>query len=104
MEYSKSELQVIELMKKICPDFSDYSFLKTDRYKGSLYGGYNIYYKLGSNGELGMVTGKKNHEKYGLNDFDKNFKTTTKLNGSEEEEGWTGEVLLKVLKRIEERS
>lgn len=103
MEHSKSELQIIELMKRICPDFSEYSFLKVDKYKGSLHGGYNIYYKRGCNGELGMVTGKRNHEKYGLDDFDKNFKTIAMLDGSEEE-GWTGEVLLSVLKRIEERS
>ncbi|WP_339101934.1 hypothetical protein [Candidatus Enterococcus clewellii] len=104
MEHSENELHIIELMKGICKDFSEYNFLKTDRYKGSLNdeNGYNIYYKFGSNDNLGMVTGKKNHEKYGLNAFKKNFKTTTRLDGSEEEEGWTGEVLVDVLKHIEE--
>ena len=62
---SGQELQIINLMKDLCPDFVLYGFLAKDICKGSLFGGYNIYYKKGVNNSRGMISAKRNIKKYG---------------------------------------
>ncbi|WP_348920452.1 hypothetical protein [Enterococcus rotai] len=101
MKHTESELQIIELMKNVCPDFDSYNFLETDRYKGSLFGKFNVYYKIGSNKELGMITGKNNQKKYNLDQFKKNFTTTGGVDGTKVEEGWKGEILIELLKYLQ---
>ena len=41
------EQDILLIMKEICPDFAPYHALKNDLYKGSLFGGTNLYYKTG---------------------------------------------------------
>ena len=51
-----------KILKDICPDFKEYNFLKTDLYKCSLFGGANLYLKVGKDGRVGMVTGITNEK------------------------------------------
>lgn len=92
--------EVLVLLNELCSDFAPYGFLKYDRYKGKLLGGNNIYIKSNPNNELGMITGKRNYKKFGLDKFPTNFTTYTRFDGSDTEQGWTGDVLLEVLKHI----
>ena len=75
----------------MCPDFAPYHALKNDLYKGSLFGGTNLYYKTGENGTRGMVTTKRNVAKYKLDQFPRNFKTSNAIN-RQPETGWSGTV------------
>lgn len=83
-----------KILKDICPDFKEYNFLKTDLYKASLFGGANLYLKVGKDGRVGMVTGITNEKKYSLEKFEKNFETVSMSN---KETGWTGETLINLL-------
>lgn len=49
-----------------------------------------------------MITGKKNIKRFGLDKFPYNFKTYTSYSLNKVEYGWTGVVLLNVLKHIKE--
>ena len=91
--------EIINLLRELCPDFSNYDFTKHDLYKGSLFGGTNIYFKRGENGQLGMVSTKKNIKLYKLTDYPYNFKTEAVKAGSTEY-GWSGETLLTMLKEL----
>lgn len=92
--------RTIELMKELCPDFKEYHFLKNDMYKGSLFGGYNMYYKKGINGLEGIVTGPKNIKTYKLDKFSFNFETGSNMSGSKREKGWTGDIMIEVLEYL----
>lgn len=94
------EEEILRLLAELCPDFSEYRFLEADRYKGSLFGKYNVYYKKGKNGLSGMVTGIRNEKKYGMNKFEKNFETVGNFDGSQVEYGWSGQNLLDLLKYL----
>jgi len=89
--------EIIALLSKLCPDFSKYTVKPNDRYKGSLFGGYNIYCKMDNEGNLGMITGKRNENNYNMNRFLKNFETIGGLHSNQEETGWTGQTLLDLL-------
>lgn len=94
------EQEIIALMKELCPDFAPYNFLKKyDLYKGSLFGGTNMYYKIGVDNTRGMVTTKRNKSLYGLERFPVNFQTECDRNGNAEY-GWSGDTLLELLKHI----
>ena len=95
--------EIFDLLREICSDFEEYRFLKTDLYKGKIKGGYNLYYKKGKDGKEGMITGKKNEKKFGLDQFPKNFVTYGKFDQSVPEYGWCDEELLKVLRHIREK-
>jgi len=92
--------ELFNLFRDICPDFEEYSFLKTDLYKGQIRGGYNLYYKKGADNKEGMVTGKKNIKRFELDQFPKNFITYGKFDLSDAEYGWCDEELIKVLRHI----
>jgi len=95
------ESVIINMMADLCTDFAPYNFLaKSDLYKGSLFGGNNIYYKKGINNTNGMITSKSNIKKYNLNIFPTNFISQNDINGSIEY-GWSGEVLVEVLKHLQ---
>lgn len=94
---------IYNLLKEICPDFSEYKFLKTDLYKGKIIGGHNLYYKLGEDNKEGIILGKKDIEKFDLNKFRTNFITFNKFDRSDIQEGWTGEEMIKVLNHIKEK-
>lgn len=97
---NKYEQEILEIMEAICPDFAPYNFLKKyDLYKGSLFGGTNMYYKIGKDGVRGMVTTKRNVKLYGLDKFPYNFETERDRNGTPEY-GWSGEVLLELMKHL----
>ena len=93
---SPEDRESIDLLRVLCPDFANYQFLKCDLYKGSLFGGTNVYFKMGANGQRGMVTTKSNIKLYNLSDYPYNFMTESDRNGSVEK-GWTGEVLQSML-------
>jgi len=97
------EKEILGLLSELCPDFGKYKFLKSDLYKGSLFGGWNVYYKKGKDGKVGMVTRIKNEKKYHLDRFPKNFESVAQFDGSLEETGWTGENLLNLLKYLKAR-
>ena len=94
------EKELFNLFKDICPDFAPYTFLKTDLYKGKIIGGFNVYYKKGDDNKEGMVTGKGNVKRFELDQFPCNFKTYSKFDQSDAEYGWSGAVLIDVLKHI----
>ena len=94
---SELEMKILTLMQELCPDFAVYNFLKKyDLYKGSLFGGTNIYYKVGENNLRGMVTTKRNIRLYGLEKFTYNFQTCSDRKGTYQN-GWSGETLLQLL-------
>jgi len=96
------ENEILNLLADLCPDFSKYERMKNELYKGSLFGGCNIYYKLGTDGiTTGMVTGIRNEKKYLLGSFEKNFQTLD-LHKGRIEEGWTGQTLLDLLNYLKE--
>ena len=74
-------------------------FLKCDLYKGSLFGGTNIYFKKGENDKLGMVSSKRNIKLYKLDEYPYNFKSYA-VGKDSIEYGWTGAVLLSMLKKL----
>ena len=92
--------ELFDLFKEICPDFEEYHFLKTDLYKGKIIGGYNLYYKKGTDNKEGMITGKKNTKRFDLDQFPKNFITYGKFGLTDLEYGWCDEELIKVLNHI----
>ena len=91
--------EVFALLKELCPDFGPYDHLKYDRYAGTL-GKNKVYVKVDNEGRMGMITGKRNMAKYGLDAFPTNFVTYTTYSYGKEEHGWTVDELLKVLKHI----
>ena len=90
------EQDILLIRNELCPDFAPDHALKNDLYKGSLFGGTNLYYKTGENGTKGMVTTKRNVAKYKLDQFPRNFKTSNAIN-RQPETGWSGTVLLDLL-------
>lgn len=94
---------VFDLLNEICPDFSEYRFLKTDLYKGKIISAHNIYYKKGEDDKEGIVVGKRDIELFGLEIFPWNFVTYNKLDLSDAQYGWTDEVMIDVLKHIAEK-
>ena len=92
--------ELFDLFREICPDFEEYSFLKTDLYKGKILGGFNLYYKKGADEKEGMITGKKNIKKFELDQFPKNFVTYGHFDLSDPEYGWCDEELVIVLNHI----
>lgn len=91
----------VDMLRNLCPDFAPYGFLKKfDLYKGSLFGGTNVYYKSGENGTRGLITTKTNIKRYGLDKFPYNFQSERDRNGKPEY-GWSGEVLLDLLKHLQ---
>lgn len=92
--------EILVLLKEICSDFAPYRFLKTDMYKGKIIGGHNLYYKKGENGTEGVIIGKRDIAKFGLEVYTKNFITYTRFDQSDIEYGWSGEILIVVLRRI----
>lgn len=101
----KLEPEVYSLLKQLCPDFEEYHYLKHDQYKGPLFGKYNIYIKTSSEDSsiLGIVTGKRNIEKYNLSKFVTNFETIGSLSG-EKEKGWSGKVMNELLHHLKSLS
>ena len=99
---SSEDREIVDLLRRLCPDFANYSFLKCDLYKGSLFGGTNIYFKKGKDGKLGMVSTKRNIKLYGLDTYPYNFETQSVGRGSVEF-GWSGETLLRMLRELLER-
>lgn len=97
------DIRVYELLKEICPDFSEYKFLKTDLYKGKIIDSHNLYYKTGEDGKEGIIIGKRDIAKFDLSNFPFNFRTYTRYDLSDLEEGWTGEEMIKVLEHIKKR-
>lgn len=94
------DIRILEILKDICPDFAPYNYLKKyDLYKGSLFGGTNVYVKKGTLNEIGMVTTKTNIKKYNLDKYPYNFTSACDRNGSPEY-GWTGDVLIELLKEL----
>lgn len=93
--------EVFVLLRKLCPDFGPYDHLKYDRFAGTLLSKNKIYVKVDNDGRMGMITGKRNIARFGLDAFPFNFVTYTHYDSGTEEYGWTGEELLKVLKHIE---
>jgi predicted HNH restriction endonuclease len=94
------EEKVLAILKLLCPDFAPYNFLKKyDLYKGSLFGGTNLYLKKGENDAIGMVTTQKNKKLYNLEKYPYNFKTISNHNGLVEY-GWSGDILLEMLEEL----
>ena len=96
---SPEDKECVDLLCELCPDFSNYHFLKCDLYKGSLFGGANVYFKRGQDNNNGLVSTKRNIKLYKLDDYPYNFKTEAVGKGRLEY-GWTGEVLLTMLKSL----
>ena len=96
---SPQDREIVDLLRELCPDFSNYGFLKCDLYKGSLFGGTNIYFKKGDGNQLGMVSTKRNIKLYKLDDYPYNFKSEAVGKGNVEH-GWAGDVLLSMLKDL----
>ena len=93
--------EVVDILRELCPDFSVYNYLKKfDMYKGSLFGGTNVYIKRNPNGEIGLVTTKSNTKTYNLEQFPYNFNSERDRNGTPEY-GWSGEVLLQLVKYLQ---
>ena len=66
-EFSDVDSKILKILSSLCPDFAPYNYLKKyDLFKGSLFGGTNIYFKKGENGSTGMVTTKTNIKLYNL--------------------------------------
>ena len=99
-----TDYEILELLRKLCPDFAPYNYLKDiDLYKGSLLGGSNVYFKNGINRTKGMVTTKSNIKLYDLNRYPYNFQTISNHN-DKSELGWSGSVLLTLLKDLYKKS
>ena len=47
------------MLSDFCSEFQEYKFMKNDLYKDALFGGTNVYLKIGLNGEKRLVTSKK---------------------------------------------
>ena len=96
----KTEKEIVDILKKLCPDFAPYNYLKKyDLYKGSLFGGTNIYLKRGTNGNIGLVTTKTNIKLFNLDQYPYNFQSECDRNGKPEF-GWTGKELLDLVKYL----
>ena len=96
---SPEDREIVDLLRELCPDFSNYDFLKCDLYKGSLFGGTNVYFKRGEDDKLGMISSKRNIKLYKLDDYPYNFKSQA-VGKDSVEHGWTGDVLLSMLKNL----
>ena len=96
---SETDCKIVDLLRDLCPDFVPYNYLKCDLYKGALWGGTNVYFKRGTNGDFGMVTTKTNIRLYNLGRFPFNFQSEGNRNGKSEQ-GWSGEVLLDLVKHL----
>ena len=95
-ELSPIDKKIIELLYELCPDFQEYHFTKNDLYKGSLFGGTNVYFKRGQNNTVGLVSTQRNIKLYNLDRYAYNFKTEAVGKGTVEH-GWTGDILLTLL-------
>lgn len=95
-----SEERILALLSALCEEFAPYHFLKSDLYKGKLRRGGNVYYKVGADGKRGMVTGKRNMEKYGLDRFPFNFETEGSFDGTRTDRGWSGDTLVELLEHL----
>lgn len=97
------EKAIFDLLREICPDFAPYTFLKTDLFKGKIIGAHNLYYKKGDNDTEGVIFMKRDIAKFNLDRFPYNFVTYTRMDKSQAEYGWTGEILLEILKHVKNR-
>ena len=99
---SVEDIEIVDLLNELCPDFTTYNFLKCDLYKGSLLGGTNVYFKKGRENKCGMVATKTAVEHYSLYRYPYNFKTEGVGKGNDEQ-GWSGEILLSMLKDLKKK-
>lgn len=99
-DLNEIDREIIDILRELCSDFMPYNYLKKyDLYKGSLFGGTNVYFKRGVDGRNGMITTKSNTRIYNLEQFPYNFNSERDRSGRPEC-GWSGTVLLDVVKYL----
>jgi hypothetical protein len=92
--------QIVTLLKELCPNFREETFLANDIARGTMLGKFEVFWKHGNNQKKGLIIPSEEAVKeFKLDIFKNNF---TSENAEGTEEGWCEETLVALLEYIQE--